>query len=39
MQCAKPLHMAPRKIAEGIVANLELEGSIFDTVTIAGPAS
>ena len=37
MQCAKPLHMAPRKIAEGIVANLELEGSIFDTVTIAGP--
>ena len=37
MQCAKPLHMAPRKIAEGIVANLELEDSIFDTVTIAGP--
>ena len=37
MQCAKPLHMAPRKIAESIVANLELEGSIFDTVTIAGP--
>ena len=22
MQCAKPLHMAPRKIAESIVANL-----------------
>ena len=37
MQCAKPLHMAPRKIAESIVANLDLEGSCFDTVTIAGP--
>ena len=35
MQCAKPLHMAPRKIAESIVANLNLEGSCFDTVTIA----
>lgn len=29
MQCAKPLHMAPRKIAESIVANLDLEGSCF----------
>ena len=37
MQCAKPLHMAPRKIAESIVADLDLEGSCFDTVTIAGP--
>ena len=37
MQCAKPLHMAPRKIAESIVANLDLSDSIFDTVTIAGP--
>ena len=39
MQCAKPLHMAPRKIAESIVANLDLEGSCFDTVTIAGPGT
>ena len=37
MQCAKPLHMAPRKIAEGIVENLDLSDSCFDTVTIAGP--
>ena len=35
MQCAKPLHMAPRKIAESIVANLDLEGSCFDTVTLS----
>lgn len=37
MQCAKPLRMAPRKIAEAVVANLELDGSCFDTVDIAGP--
>ena len=37
MQCAKPLHMAPRKIAETIVENLDLADSCFDTVEIAGP--
>ena len=37
MQCAKPLRMAPRKIAEAIVDNLDLSGSCFDTVDIAGP--
>jgi len=37
MASAKTMHMAPRKIAESIVANLDLEGSCFDTVTIAGP--
>ena len=37
MQCAKPLRMAPRKIAEAIVENLDLAGSCFDTVDIAGP--
>ncbi len=37
MQCAKPLRMPPRKIAEGIVGCAELEGSCFDKVDIAGP--
>ena len=37
MQCAKPLRMAPRKIAEAIVGNLDLADSCFDTVEIAGP--
>ena len=37
MQCAKPLRMAPRKIAEAIVDNLDLADSCFDTVDIAGP--
>ena len=37
MQCAKPLRMAPRKIAEAIVDNLDLTDSCFDTVDIAGP--
>ena len=37
MQCAKPLRMAPRKIAEAIVQNLDLSDSCFDTVEIAGP--
>lgn len=37
MQCAKPLRLAPRKIAEAIVSNLELDGSCFASVDIAGP--
>ena len=37
MVCAKPLHMAPRKIAETIVGALVLEGSPFAKVEIAGP--
>ena len=37
MQCAKPLRLAPRKIAEAIVANLSLEGSCFEKIEIAGP--
>lgn len=37
MQCAKPLRMAPRRIAEALVDSLDLSGSCFDTVEIAGP--
>ena len=37
MQCAKPLRMAPRKIAEALVNNMELGGTCFDKVEIAGP--
>ena len=37
MAGAKALHMAPRAIAQAIVDNLELEGSYFKTVEIAGP--
>ncbi len=37
MQCAKPLRMPPRKIAEALCSEMQLEGSCFDTVTIAGP--
>ena len=37
MAGAKALHMAPRAIAQIIVDNLELEGSYFDRVEIAGP--
>ena len=37
MVSAKALHMAPRKIAEAIADALELEGSSFDKVEIAGP--
>lgn len=37
MQCAKPLHMAPRKIAEALVNNMELDGTCFEKVEIAGP--
>lgn len=37
MVSAKTLHMAPRKIAEAIAEALQLEGSSFDKVEIAGP--
>jgi len=37
MAGAKALHMAPRAIAQIIVDHLELEGSYFDKVEIAGP--
>ena len=37
MAGAKALHMAPRQIAQAIVDNLELEGSYFNKVEIAGP--
>ncbi len=37
MAGAKALHMAPRAIAQTIVDHLELEGSYFDKVEIAGP--
>ncbi|MBQ3134656.1 MAG: arginine--tRNA ligase [Oscillospiraceae bacterium] len=37
MAGAKALHMAPRAIAQIIVDNLQLEGSFFDKVEIAGP--
>ena len=37
MAGAKALRKAPRMIAEIIVSNLELEGSYFDKVEIAGP--
>lgn len=37
MVSAKALHMAPRKIAEAITAELVLDGSLFDRCEIAGP--
>ena len=37
MAGAKTLHMAPRAIAQAIVDHLELEGSYFGRVEIAGP--
>ena len=37
MAGAKALHKAPRMIAQAIVDNLELEGSYFQKVEIAGP--
>ncbi len=37
MVCAKPLRMAPRKIAEAIVGAVSLEGSPFSKIEIAGP--
>ena len=37
MAGARSLRMAPRKIAEALVENAELEGSWFSSVEIAGP--
>ena len=37
MTGARALHMAPRKIAEALVENLDLEGSWFASVEVAGP--
>ena len=37
MAGAKALHMAPRKIAEILVDNMDLSGSYFSSVEIAGP--
>ena len=37
MAGAKALRSAPRKIAETLVANMDLEGSYFESVEIAGP--
>ena len=37
MASAKPLRMPPRKIAEALVNNLELEGSWFSSAEVAGP--
>ncbi len=37
MQCARALHMAPRKIAEALVAHVALDGTYFEEITIAGP--
>ena len=37
MTGARALHMAPRKIAEALAQNAELEGTWFDSVEVAGP--
>ena len=37
MQCARALHMAPRKIAEGLTAHMALDGTYFEEISIAGP--
>ena len=37
MAGAKALHMAPRKIAEALIENLDLEDSWFSSVECAGP--
>ena len=37
MAGARALHMAPRKIAEALIENLELEGSFFASAEAAGP--
>ncbi len=37
MTGARALHMPPRKIAEALVDNLELEGTWFSAVEVAGP--
>ncbi len=37
MQCARALHMAPRKIAEALAAHAALDGTYFTELSIAGP--
>ncbi len=37
MQCARALHMAPRKIADALVAHTALDGTYFERISIAGP--
>ena len=37
MTGARALHMAPRKIAEALVENLDLDGTWFSSVEVAGP--
>ena len=37
MTAAKALHNAPRKIAETLAAQMDLSGSYFDSVEVAGP--
>lgn len=37
MQCAKPLRMAPRKIAECMVEQADLTNTCFEKMDIAGP--
>ncbi|MDO4287065.1 MAG: arginine--tRNA ligase [Eubacteriales bacterium] len=37
MQCARALHMAPRKIAEALTAHIVLDGTYFEEISIAGP--
>ncbi len=37
MASAKAMRMPPRKIAEALVANLELDGSWFSSAEVAGP--
>lgn len=37
MQCARALHMAPRKIAEALVEQIQLEDTYFTEISIAGP--
>lgn len=36
MAAARDMHMAPRKIAEALAAELDLSGSVFDSCNIAG---
>ena len=37
MAGARALHMAPRKIAEALIANAELDGTWFESLEAAGP--
>ncbi len=37
MQCARALHMAPRKIGEALIEQMKLDDTYFTEVTIAGP--